>query len=110
MEKKIFNCLNELGITFSFGGREYLKTAITMVLEKGRIPSKELYIDVAKKHKTTATRVERSIRNAIQACIDNADKETIKKYFGNTISMYNWKPSNLVFIYSVAEYIKVFEG
>lgn len=111
MNKKIFNCLNELGITFNLIGREYLETAILMVLEKGKVSvTKELYPVIAEKHNTTASRVERAIRHSIEVCVDNTDPETIEKYFGNTISAYTGKAANSSFIYGIAKYIKVFEN
>ena len=111
MKKKIFNCLNELGVPFNLAGREYLETAILMVLERGKISiTKELYPVVAEKHNTTASRVERSIRHSIEACIDNTDPETMEKYFGNTISACTGKTVNSSFVYGIAKYIEVFES
>ena len=111
MKKKIFNCLNELGVTFNLIGREYLETAILMVLERGKISvTKELYVGIAEKHNTTPSRVERAIRHSIEVCVDNTDIETMEKYFGNTISAYTGKTVNSSFIYGIAKYIKVFES
>lgn len=111
MKKKNFNCMNELGVTFNLVGRKYLETAILMVLEKGEMSiTKELYPEIAKKHNTTASRVERAIRHSVEVCVDNTDIETMEKYFGNTISAYTGKTTNSSFIYGVAKYIEVFES
>ena len=111
MKKKIFNCLNELGIPFNLVGREYLETAILIVLERGKISTtKELYPVVAEKHNTTASRVERAMRHSIEVGIDNTDPKTMGKYFGNIISAYTGKTVNSAFVYGVAKYIEVFES
>ena len=111
MKKKIFNCLNELGVPFNLVGREYLETAVLMVLERGKISiTKELYPTIAKKHNTTASRVERAIRHSVECCVDNTGLETMEKYFGNTISAYAGKTTNSSFIYGIAKYIELFES
>jgi two-component system response regulator (stage 0 sporulation protein A) len=110
MERKIFNCLNELGIPCNVLGRGYLETAIMMALERGKISiTKGLYSGVSEKHNTTPARVERAIRHSITLFMENADTETIKKYFGNAVSASARSPQNSAFIYGVAKYIKVFE-
>ena len=52
---------------------------------------------------TTALRVERCIRSAIEIAWDRASPETLPKYFGCTVSSQRGKPSNAEFIALLAE-------
>ena len=52
---------------------------------------------------TTALRVERCIRSAIETAWDRASPETLPKYFGCTVSSQRGKPSNAEFIALLAE-------
>lgn len=109
MEKKIYNILNELGIPHGAQGRDYIKTAIEIIREKGRTSfSKELYPIISKEYDTTPDRVERCIRYAIERACDNLGNEFIRKIFGNTISTKSGKLSNTDFIYGVVRYLQIY--
>ena len=109
MKKIIHETLNELGVSFNGVGREYLETAIEMILNRGRMSvSYELYPRIAKIHKTTASRAERAIRNSIENAFLNTDIKVMAKYFGNAISYKNGKISNSNFIYGVVKHIQIY--
>ena len=65
--------------------------------------TKVLYPEVAKKFGTTASRVERAIRHAIEVAWDRGDLETLQKYFGYTVSNSKGKPTNSEFIAMIAD-------
>jgi len=70
IDLKVGSTLREVGIAPHIKGFTYLKDAVLMVLERedllGLI-TKELYPTIAKKHQTTASRVERAMRHAIKS-------------------------------------------
>ena len=66
-----------------------------------------LYPEVAKRFGTTASRVERAIRHAIEVAWDRGDLETLQKYFGYTVSNVKGKPTNSEFIAMIADRLQL---
>ncbi|MEA5041586.1 MAG: sporulation initiation factor Spo0A C-terminal domain-containing protein [Oscillibacter ruminantium] len=99
---KIERSLVEVGVPASLSGFQYLVEAIDLSGKNRdllRHITKGLYPSVAEKHKTTATRVERAMRHAIEVAFTNSEGLDIrKKYFGNTIPCSTGKPTNSEFI------------
>lgn len=60
--------------------------------------TKQLYPDLAKKHKTTPSRVERAIRHAIEVAWNRGEISTIENIFGYTVNANKGKPTNSEFI------------
>lgn len=107
-EVRISKLFKEMGITPAILGHGYLKEAITMVIADKTVlysVTKILYPEIAKKFNTTASRVERAIRHAIEKSALNANIDLIQEIFGYTISVEKGKPANSEFIASVAEYL-----
>ena len=69
--------------------------------------TKILYPEVAKRFGTTASRVERAIRHAIEVAWDRGDLETLQKYFGYTVSNAKGKPTNSEFIAMIADKLQL---
>ena len=69
--------------------------------------TKILYPTVAKKFSTTASRVERAIRHAIEVAWDRGDLDTLQKYFGFTVNSTKGKPTNSEFIAMIADRISL---
>lgn len=69
--------------------------------------TKVLYPTVAKKYKTTSSRVERAIRHAIEVAWDRGDVETLNGFFGYTVSNVKGKPTNSEFISMIADRIRL---
>lgn len=67
-EEIIKNILTELQIPKSFLGFKYITTAVLCVIDMETFSVMELYKRVAKKHKTTASKVEKDIRYALEFC------------------------------------------
>ena len=69
LEKDVTDMIHELGVPAHIKGYQYLREAIMMAVEDidmlGSI-TKILYPTIAKKYQTTASRVERAIRHAIE--------------------------------------------
>ena len=66
-----------------------------------------LYPQIAAKFDTTASRVERAIRHAIEVAWDRGDLETLQKYFGYTVSNVKGKPTNSEFIAMIADRLQL---
>lgn len=82
---KIENVLIDMGVPAGIKGFNFIADAIEFIDgHKGDISvTKELYPDIAKKRKTTSSRVERAIRHAFDiARSEKGDYKTVEKYIG----------------------------
>lgn len=104
----ITKMLHELGIPAHIKGYQYLRDAIAMSVEDQEMMSsvtKILYPAIAKRNQTTASRVERAIRHAIEVAWGRGKMETIDEVFGYTISTGKGKPTNSEFIALISDKI-----
>ena len=89
LESEITELLHEIGIPAHIKGYMYLRTAILETYLNvdflGQI-TKVLYPEIAKKYATTASRVERAIRHAIEVAWNRGNIDAIDDIFGYTIS------------------------
>ena len=69
--------------------------------------TKLLYPTVAKKHNTTASRVERAIRHAIEVAWDRGNIDVLDSYFGYTIQNERGKPTNSEFIAMISDKLRL---
>ena len=109
-EIEVTNLMHKVGIPANISGHQYLREAILMVVEdRGLVTgiTKELYPNVAHKHKTTAAKVERSIRHAIEVCWLRGRVDVLESTFGYTINPGRGKPTNSEFIAMVADKIRM---
>ena len=109
-EYVVYEHLKHLGVPASLKGYKYLQLAVSLVLEEPDIieaVTKALYPRVARMCDSTTSRVERSIRHAIEYVFSNTECDVLKKYFGNTISIRAGKLTNAQFIAGLAEHIKM---
>ena len=107
---EITRIIHEIGIPAHIKGYMYLREAISMVMNDMDLLSavtKELYPSIAKNHNTTASRVERAIRHAIEVGWIRGKVETINKIFGYTINNGKGKPTNSEFIAMVADKLRL---
>jgi two-component system, response regulator, stage 0 sporulation protein A len=106
----ITNIIHEIGVPAHIKGYLYLREAISMVYNDiellGSI-TKVLYPDIAKKYNTTASRVERAIRHAIEVAWSRGNIDSISSLFGYTVSMSKAKPTNSEFIAMVADKLRL---
>ena len=97
-------CLR-LGVPCHILGRAYLMTGLAMVVKNYDLVydiTKGFYTTVAGYHGTTASRVERAIRHAIEVTWTRADPDVLAEVFGNTIAADKGKPTNSEFVARVA--------
>ena len=69
--------------------------------------TKQLYPDLAKKYKTTPSRVERSIRHAIEVAWNRGQIEIAQDIFGYTVNSNKGKPTNSEFIAMIADKLRL---
>jgi two-component system response regulator (stage 0 sporulation protein A) len=111
LERRVTAIFREIGIPAHVKGYRYLREAILMAVDYGDITgtvTKALYPDVAKRFGTTASRVERSMRTAIEMAWLRGDREAIWHYFGSPTPT-SWRPSNSAFIATMAEMLRLQE-
>lgn len=110
LEASITNIIHEIGVPAHIKGYQYLREAITMVYHDvellGSI-TKVLYPDIGKAFNTTASRVERAIRHAIEVAWSRGNMESISALFGYTVSISKAKPTNSEFIAMVADRLRL---
>lgn len=110
LETDITLMLHEVGIPAHIKGYQYLRDGILMTVneEDTQISvTKVLYPEVAKKHQTTSSRVERAIRHAIEVAWGRGRMETINNIFGYTINTGRGKPTNSEFIALISDKIRL---
>lgn len=106
LDEKITSVFLTAGIPAHIKGYHYLREGIRMVYYNpgliNRI-TKELYPGIAKKFNTSASKVERAIRHAIEVAWTRGKIENINALFGYNIYGKNDKPTNGEFIALVAD-------
>ncbi|MCB2294452.1 sporulation transcription factor Spo0A [Clostridium algoriphilum] len=110
MIEQITKIIHEIGIPANIKGYMYLREAINMVVNNTSLLSsvtKELYPSLGKEFNTTASRVERAMRHAIEVAWTRGEVETINKIFGYTIRNEKGKPTNSEFIAMVADKLRL---
>lgn len=110
IETMVTNTIHEIGVPAHIKGYQYLRQAIIIAVENMEVINsitKVLYPQVAEIFGTTASRVERAIRHAIEVAWDRGDLETLQKYFGYTVSGSKGKPTNSEFIALIADKIQL---
>jgi two-component system response regulator (stage 0 sporulation protein A) len=106
IEEKITEIFIAIGVPPHIKGYAYMREAIKMMVEKPSVISgitKELYPTIAKKFGTTASKVERAIRHAIEVAWNRGRIDAINAIFGARIYLGQEKPTNSEFIALVAD-------
>ena len=106
IEEKISNIFITVGIPAHIKGYQFLREAIKLSMENPDIINsitKKLYPSIAEKFDTSASKVERAIRHAIEVAWNRGKIENINSIFGLTVYSNNEKPTNGEFIALVAD-------
>ena len=110
LEALVTNIIHDLGVPAHIKGYQYLREAIMMVINDIEVINqitKQLYPDIARKYRTTPSRVERAIRHAIEVAWSRGQQETVEKIFGYTISASKGKPTNSEFIAMISDKLRL---
>lgn len=106
LEEKISNIFITVGIPAHIKGYQFLREAIKMAIEEPDIINsitKQLYPSIATRFSTSASKVERAIRHAIEVAWNRGKIENINSLFGIKVYDSNEKPTNGEFIALVAD-------
>ena len=106
IEEKITNIFITVGIPAHIKGYQFLREAIKLAMENPDIINsitKKLYPSIAAHFETSASKVERAIRHAIEVAWNRGKIENINSIFGLTVYSNNEKPTNGEFIALVAD-------
>lgn len=110
LQSEITELLHEIGIPAHIKGYMYLRTAIEKTYFNidylGQV-TKVLYPEIARVYSTTASRVERAIRHAIEVAWNRGNIDAIDDIFGYTISATKAKPTNSEFIAMLADKLRL---
>lgn len=110
LEVRVTEVIHQVGVPAHIKGYQHLREAIMMAvkdMESVGAITKILYPAIAKRFKTTSSRVERAIRHAIEVAWDRGDLETLQSYFGYTVSGLKGKPTNSEFISMIADRLRL---
>ena len=102
--------LNQIGMPHHIKGYMYLLSAIEKCIEdRGKINHivKGLYTELAEENGDKASRVERSIRHAIEVSWERGNTAVINKMFGYTINSKKGKPTSSEFIAYLTDFISL---
>ncbi len=105
-DERISNIFLAIGIPPHIKGYGYLREGVKMAIDSPNIINsitKELYPKIGEKFSTTASKVERAIRHAIEVAWNRGRIETINALFGVRAYVGQEKPTNGEFIALVAD-------
>ena len=109
-ELTVTEILHQIGVPAHIKGYQFLRDAILLTMNEPEYinaVTKRLYPEIAKKNGTTASRVERATRHAIEVAWDRGDVDTLNSYFGYTIHNLRGKPTNSEFIAMIADKMRL---
>ena len=109
-ELTVTEILHQVGVPAHIKGYQFLRDAILLAVSDHdyiNAVTKRLYPEIAKRNATTASRVERAIRHAIEVAWDRGDVDTLNSYFGYTIHNLRGKPTNSEFIAMISDKIRL---
>lgn len=110
LEVDVTDIIHEIGVPAHIKGYQYLRDAIMMSVDDSEMLNsitKVLYPSIAKRHKTTPSRVERAIRHAIEVAWSRGKTDTIDSLFGYTVNGGKGKPTNSEFVALIADKIRL---
>ena len=106
LDERLGSLFLTIGIPAHIKGYQYLRHGIKLVIEQpdmiNRI-TKELYPTIAKHFGTSASKVERAIRHAIEVAWNRGRVDTLNRAFGCRVCTPEDKPTNGEFIAMLAD-------
>ncbi len=102
--------LHELGVPSHIKGYSYIREGILEIFFNPNLVggiTKELYPKIADKNNTTVSRVERSIRHAIEVSWNRGNWDLMQEIFGYSVDIDKAKPTNSEFIITVADKLRL---
>lgn len=112
-EREITQVMLAMGIPANIKGYQYLREGILLSMDDMEMVNyitKMLYPSIAKRYNTTSSRVERSIRHAIDVAWNRGSIGNIEKIFGYPVYFQKEKPTNSEFIAFIADTLRLQES
>lgn len=109
-EAEVTQVMLAVGIPANIKGYQYIREGILLSMDDMEMVNyitKMLYPSIAKRYKTTSSRVERSIRHAIDVAWERGRMENMGKIFGYPVDFQKEKPTNSEFIALVADMLRL---
>lgn len=110
LEIEVTKILHALGLPSHIKGYQYIREGIVRMFSSDEYigaVTKVLYPEIAKKYKTTVSRVERAIRHAIEVSWNRGDWAVMEEIFGNSVDIERAKPTNSEFVAAIADKLKL---
>ena len=112
LEMEVTQVMLLLGIPANIKGYQYIREGILLSIndmEMVNYITKLLYPSIAKRYKTTSSRVERSIRHAIDVAWERGTMANLEKVFGYPVYFHKDKPTNSEFIALISDMLRLHE-
>ena len=110
LDERLGSLFLTIGIPAHIKGYQFLRCGVKMVIEQpdriNRI-TKELYPSIARQFGTTASKVERAIRHAIEVAWNRGRVDTLNRAFGCRVCTPEDKPTNGEFIAMLADKLRL---
>ena len=106
LDEKLSSLFLTIGIPAHIKGYQFLREAVKMVIDNPDVINritKELYPGIGRRFNTTASKVERAIRHAIEVAWSRGRVETLNRAFGCKVATKEDKPTNGEFIAMIAD-------
>lgn len=110
IRKKITKIIHELGVPSNLKGYNYIREGIMLVYYDPTLSSKitkGLYPQIAEKYTSNESRVERSMRHAIEVSWNRGNWDMMEDIFGYSVSIDKAKPTNSEFIVTIADMLRL---
>lgn len=110
LQMAISKLLHSLGVPSHIKGYQYIRESIYMMYTSKEMLggiTKEIYPEIAQRFDTTASRVERAIRHAIEVSWSRGDYDLMEEIFGHSVDYDRAKPTNSEFIATLADRLKI---
>ena len=110
LQMLITKLLHNLGVPSHIKGYQYIREGVQLIYENPDITNaitKELYPELARKFGTTASRVERAIRHAIEVSWNRGNWNLMEEIFGCSVDIDKAKPTNSEFIVTIADKLRL---
>ena len=110
IDTEITVLLHDIGVPAHIRGYQYIREAIKLVFDDIEILNsitKGLYPTIAIRFKTTASRVERAIRHAIEISWNRGSWDLMEEIFGHSVDIDKAKPTNSEFIVTIADKLRL---
>ncbi len=110
IEIRVTDIIRGMGMPAHLKGYHFLRSAILRTISSPDLidsVTKQLYPLIASEYSSTASRVERAIRHAIDTAWERADQKHLDTFFGCPVNRYRDKPTNSELIALVADRIRL---